>query len=118
MPAFSPLYVHPLLRLLRLMDRLSTQAFAVAAAGGLPVVSASASRPPRGWLYRTQLTCIKVHSTGTTYEIMIPDTVEFDIGAMRKVDNGILFMVMEANEITNTAATVTLSGLIRTMYLN
>ena len=95
----------------------SVEAFGVAASAGLPIADSAASAPPRGWLYRTQLMALKVHSTGTTYEIMIPDTVSFDIRAMRKVDKGRLFLVAEQTLQAGTAATIRLQGLVRTMCL-
>ena len=95
----------------------SVEGFAVAAAAGLPIVSAAASSPARGWLFRDQLRVIKVHSTDTTYEIMVVGESKFDVGAMRKVDKGVLFLIAQQDSIGGTAATVRLSGLVRAMIL-
>ena len=95
----------------------SQEAFAVAGCLGLPIVSAGADSPPRGWLYRGQISCEKVHSTGTTYEIMKRGQVNFDIGAMRKVDKGVLFFIAEANVLGGSAYNVVLTGLVRSMIL-
>ena len=95
----------------------SVEGFGVAASAGLPIVGAAASSPPRGWLYRTQMDCLKVHATGTTNEITIRDMVSFDIGAMRKVDQGVLFFLAESFDLAHSAATVRLTGLVRALCL-
>ncbi len=95
----------------------SQEAFAVAGAAGLPIVGAAASAPPRGWLYRGEMQAIKVHSSGTTYEVMMPDKDKFDLGAMRKVDKGVLFLIADTKLVGGTTATIRMTGLIRTMVL-
>ncbi len=95
----------------------SVEGFAVAASAGLPIVSGGASSPPRGWLYRDEMSIIKVHSTGTTFEIMKDDRVRFDLGAMRKIDKGVLFFIAEADGAAGTAFNVKLTGPIRCMIL-
>jgi len=95
----------------------SAEAFAVATAAGLPVISAADSSPARGWLWRDQGSVIKVHSTGTTYEIMVTADFHFDVGAMRKVDKGILFLIAQIDDVSGTPANILLTGLVRSMYL-
>ena len=95
----------------------SVEAFGVAASAGLPVVNAAASAPPRGWLYRAQLHVVKVHSTGTTFEILIQGQDQFDIGAMRKVDKGRLYLVTQSTLIGGSAMNLSLTGLVRAMCL-
>ena len=95
----------------------SVEAFGVAASAGLPIVIAVASAPPRGWLYRSQIDVMKVHSTGTTFEIAHAGEDKFDIGAMRKVDKGVLYLVAQSTLIDGTAMTVDLTGLVRSMCL-
>ncbi len=95
----------------------SSEAFIVGSGLGLPQPGGAGSAPPRGWLYRTQIECLKVHSTGTQYEILLPGDISFDVGAMRKVDKGILFMAVESKDVAGTVANVQLTGLIRALCL-
>jgi len=95
----------------------SVEAFGIAACAGLAIPNGAGSSPPRGWLYRTEMVCTKVHATGTTYEILIPDKTHFDLGAMRKIDKGVLYLVAEQTNDGGTAASVALMGLVRTMVL-
>ena len=93
------------------------EAFAV---GGLslPDVTVNDDSPIRGWLYRSQMLCVKDHASGVTNEFTFVDQLHFDARAARKVDRGNLYVRFESNT-SNGATTFDLrmAGLIRTLVL-
>ena len=95
----------------------SSDAFNAAANVGLPSPAVSSDAPARGWLYRTNMVVTKVHSTGTTYELAWNDKTHFDVRAMRRVDKGVCFLIVQSSTLIGTAFNVRLTGLIRAMCL-
>jgi len=92
------------------------EAFGVGGAS-LPNPSLPANQPARGWLYKTTMTCIKEHDSGTTNEFTFVDVLHFDVRAMRKVDRGILFLGIESDSFVGSAFDVDLIGTIRVLCL-
>ena len=83
----------------------------------LPDPRVSGDSSPRGWLWRSAMFPVKVHSTDATFEVANFDTIEFDVGAMRKVDKGKLVMIVYRTAFAGNAVDVDLEGLIRTLSL-
>jgi len=75
----------------------SVEAFAVAAAAGLPNPTTESGYPPRGWLYvNTKPVFQQAESTGVLIQTA---HFMFDVRSMRKVDKGVLFLIAENNTI-------------------
>jgi len=75
----------------------SVEAFA-AGGSSLPSPSIQSQYPPRGWIYvDSQPVSQKAESTGVLERVA---RFQFDIRAMRKIDKGVLFMIVEQNDIT------------------
>ncbi len=89
----------------------SSDAFG-AGSSALPNPGLGSSRPARGWLFRTQVAIID-----DADNIAPPTRVHEDVRTKRKVDDGDLFMQIEALLRTGTAFDVKTTGLIRTLYL-
>jgi len=91
----------------------SAEAFA---AGGtsLPSPTAQDQYPPRGWLYAATLPVWeKAESTGVIHHAA---RFQFDLRAMRKIDKGVLFMVIEQNNVT-VGGSMQLTGRTRVLCL-
>ena len=86
-------------------------------AGVLPDPNIGSDVPSMGWLYRTSLVCVKVHSSGTDFEIADFGEVRFDTRAGRKVDRGRLYINMIAGVVQDTSFPVRVIGLIRALCL-
>jgi len=78
----------------------SVEAFAVAATAGLPNPTDITAFPPRGWLYVQTAAVRQVVSTSGDGLIDHWATFEFDLRGMRKIDKGVLYLIMEQNNIT------------------
>ena len=75
----------------------SKEAFAIGATA-VPSPTVATQYPPRGWLY---VATLPVWTTvGTTGLIHQAASFSFDIRSMRKIDKGILYLLMEQNNIT------------------
>jgi len=91
----------------------SVEAFA-AGAGSLPSPAAETEYPPRGWLYVNSLAVWeKTDSAGIQIG---PAHFKFDLRAMRKIDKGVLFMVMTNANIT-VGGSMQVVGRIRVLCL-
>jgi len=93
----------------------SVEAFATGSAG-LPSPSAETQFPPRGWLYvasRPVSQQLESAGTGALNEVSL---FQFDIRAMRKIDKGILFWIIENTDIL-TGGSIRVTGRIRTLCL-
>ena len=95
----------------------STAAFAVAAGGGLPDPRLVAEVPPRGWLWKTSQVFVYSNSATFGIETYLYPRVKADLGAMRKLDKGTLFMVMAKTTLSHTASDLDISGSIRVLCL-
>ena len=91
------------------------EAFAVAGGAGLPDPRVNTQYPARGWLWKSVMWVAKEHGTSGTGEIMVPDKLEADIGAMRKVDKGILYWIAVKTVVGGTAEDLDMSGLVRVL---
>ena len=78
----------------------SGEAFAVGATA-LPDPTTTTEYPPRGWLYvATQPMVQTLPTGGTPVSIFRKEPIfKFDLGAMRKIDKGTLFLLVEQNVI-------------------
>ena len=96
----------------------STDAIAVGATA-LPAPNIELDFPPRGWLYRAQRTVLQSLPTGGTPTAMwrIDALFEFDLRAMRKIDKGVLFLVVTSTDDGGTSSNTDLRGLVRTLCL-
>jgi len=75
----------------------SVEAFA-AGGSSLPNPSIQSQYPPRGWLYvDSQPVAQKAESTGVIERVA---RFQFDLKGQRKIDKGILYMIIEQNDIT------------------
>ncbi len=91
----------------------STEAFTVGPTA-LPSPAVVTEFPPRGWLYvASRPVSQQAESTGVLNEIA---RFQFDLGAMRKIDKGILFCVFQ-NEDILTGGAVRVTGRIRVLCL-
>ena len=82
---------------------------------GLPEPAFSDKYPPRGWLYVATKPVLSIASAGSQ---LITRQAEFsaDLRSMRKIDKGILFMVVHNNAIFGTAD-VDIWGRVRVLCL-
>ena len=82
----------------------------------VPNPSVTTEFPALGWLYRQTDSIIKQNASGTMESWLYP-TIQFDLGANRKVDRGVLFFTADATASDGTGFTVRLSGMIRALIL-
>ncbi len=91
----------------------SLQAFNTGGAA-LPDPSQEDEYPPRGWLYAaTQPVFTQAESVGVIVSVA---RFVFDLGAMRKLDKGVLYLTMEQNNIL-VGASMRVVGRVRSMCL-
>ena len=86
----------------------SQEAFA---AGVVPDPSVEADEPQRGWVYR----CRHHVRDSTGFSIQYP-TFERDLRAMRKIDNGELYLVTDNFALVGTAFSIRFLGIIRSLF--
>ncbi len=91
----------------------SAEAFAVGGTA-LPDASMDTEYPPRGWLYAATLPSVQVFATGVWRG---PAIFTVDLGGMRKIDKGTLFMSMENNDVNGVAAAMVVVGRTRALCL-
>ncbi len=95
-----------------------TAAAFAAGAGSVPDPRVAADAPARGWLYRGSMTAAHQNGAGTEAASgWVYPTLTFDVGAMRKVDRGILFMVIALTAIQGSEVTWDMSGLVRSLCM-
>ncbi len=84
----------------------------------LPDPDAVADYPMNGWLYVATQICYQALPTGATPTAMWRKDARFtfDIRAQRKVDRGVLFMVIQ-NLAAPTAGTMRINGRVRALCL-
>ena len=90
---------------------------AFAATAGLPLPSIAADVPIRGWLWRERLTMAHHNDDGTEDSYVKWPEVRFDLGAMRKVDRGVLYFHAIVSLSGGTFVSITVHGLIRAMCI-
>ena len=82
----------------------------------LPDPNAIADYPQQGWLYVATKRCMQTFLTSTGLHL-IPAVFQVDIRAQRKVDRGVLFMVLQNNAAEGLSATVRVYGRVRALCL-
>ena len=97
----------------------SVEAFAVASSAGLPQPDVATAYPPRGWLYASRRILQQALPTGGTPTAMYRTNAVFreDIHGMRKIDKGILFMLIKNDNADGTGQTVQIYGRTRALCL-
>jgi len=90
---------------------VSQEAFAATV---VPDPNVQEDRPARGWVWRDQRTVVGAASMAS----YSPTHVMADIRGSRKLDDGELVLIMNANTIDGTAFIVKTSGLIRVVFLH
>ena len=96
----------------------SVEAFNLGATA-LPDPNTEGDYPPRGWLYATRVYYEQTLPTGGTPTAMwrVLPVIEFDLGAMRRIDKGVLFMIVRNTSIDGAATNMRLTGRVRAMCL-
>ena len=81
----------------------------------LPSPTVETEYPPRGWLYAGQRTVMQTQTpTGMVRNLPI---FEFDLRAMRKIDKGVLFLVIRNEDIDGTTSSIRVIGRVRALCL-
>ncbi len=93
----------------------SVEAFSVGGTS-LPSPKIEAQAPPRGWLYAATKLCWQFKG-GTEGQQRFNAIFEFDLGAMRKVDKGTLFIRIDNTDEAGTSSTVSIIGRTRALCL-
>ena len=98
---------------------INSEAMDLGTGVGVPNPTVEDSYPPRGWLYVARLPVLQALPTGATPTAMWRETAhfQFDLGAMRKIDKGVLFMWREANVIQGSAMSLNCIGRVRALCL-
>jgi len=92
----------------------STEAFTVGLMA-LPDPRTETEYPPRGWLYAaTRVSWVQNTLEGSMGQHAVFD---FDLGAMRKIDKGVLFMWVVSTFQLGTAGTLRFTGRVRSLCL-
>jgi len=85
-----------------------------AGVASLPSPASETEYPPRGWLYvSTQPVFQQAESTGVINHVA---RFKFDLGAMRKIDKGKLFLIMQQDNIL-VGGSMRVVGRVRTLCL-
>ncbi len=87
------------------------QAF-TAGVASLPDPAINSERPPRGWLYKTRAAILDDADNASPLT-----EVRADVRSKRKIDAGIAYLHLAVDARTGTAFSVTVSGLVRILYL-
>ena len=94
----------------------SREAF-VAGVNSIPLPNAETEYPPRGWLYVATKSCMStIDATNQATESKAAH-FEFDIRSMRKIDKGVLFLVVQSILGKGGGVTVLVSGRVRALCL-
>ena len=93
----------------------SVEAFAVSEASALPSPAVATEYPPRGWLYANTQHCSESGGAGAV-QVQKSAIFKADLRAMRKIDKGILFMVVENQAILGATA-IDIWGRVRVLCL-
>ena len=85
-------------------------------AGVFPDPETDSDTPTLGWLFRTRVGQF-VDSSATIPDSWHTPVVRFDIRAGRKVDRGVLVMVMDKSVLDGVAHTLRVVGIVRALCL-
>ena len=94
----------------------SVEAFNLALAVGLPRPDVQVQYPPRGWLYVQSKSVRQVVSTSGDGLVDVWATFSFDLRGKRKVDKGVLFLIIVQTDISVGGAMLVI-GRVRTLCL-
>ena len=94
---------------------VSVDAFA-AGAGSLPNPTVETDYPSLGWLYAARRMTWQFKAGNNEQQRHVA-VFDFDIGAMRKIDKGRLFMMVSNSQGQGTATAATIIGRIRALCL-
>ncbi len=78
------------------------------AAGVFPDPQTSADKPPRGWIYRNSA---PVHQNGVG--VPISTWLQADIRGARKIEAGVLYLIVDNVTVNGTSFSLVIRGLIR-----
>jgi len=84
-------------------------------AGIVPDPAAGNEYPALGWLWAHTAAVLQAGVVTNNFNVW--PYIGFDIGAMRKIDKGILYLTWDNNNLSGTSFTVSLSGRIRALCL-
>ena len=87
------------------------QAF-TAGSGSLPDPAINSERPPRGWVFRTRCAILDDATTVAPLSFCVGD-----FRGKRKIDAGILYLHLAAQDSSGTPFTCKAIGIIRVLYL-
>ena len=94
----------------------SQEAFALGTTA-LPDPRTQADYPPRGWLYiNTQPVMNSIDATNQAIATR-PARFQFDIRSMRKIDKGVLYLLIQSSAGKGSGVTTLVSGRVRTLCL-
>ena len=93
---------------------VSAEAFA---AGVVPDPSVNGDFPARGWIYRTTRGEHHNNAGGTIEGWSYPEW-QFDVGGMRKIDRGKIFLAVDKILLSGSAHNLDMIGLVRVLCLN
>ncbi len=85
-------------------------------AGIVPDPKVQADYPTQGWLWIDSPTIVRQNGSGTVEMFLIP-VVTLDVGAQRKVDKGVLYMVADNTAILAGTESVRMVGRLRSLVL-
>jgi len=85
----------------------------------LPSPAVEDEYPARGWLYRQRDVTQQAIPTGATPVAMYkrPALFDFDLRAMRRIDKGVLYMMITCSEINGSGPANTVLGTVRVLCL-
>lgn len=95
---------------------VATTAAIGAGVASLPSIISNVEFPARGWLYKGVMH-IAMHTATGAQGFIQWERRHLDLGAMRKLDNGLLFLVAQAEVVSGTAFVTDLDGHLRFLCL-
>ncbi len=95
---------------------LATTDAIAAGVGSLPNIFSNVSFPIRGWLYKGAMFSSWENESGVV-EVDEIQIMHLDLGAMRKLDNGVLFITAGSELISGTSYSLDLFGHCRFLCL-
>ncbi len=70
--------------------------------------------PPRGWVYRG---VHRVFGFASDQPTVFTRRIDLDIGARRKLDNGVSYLITENIAVEGVASSINITGVIRQLWL-
>jgi len=94
----------------------SVEAF-TAGGASLPAVDSETQFPPRGWLWKDQVSIGMDNQVGDETGPYYITEVKADLRAARKIDKGVLFLTIESNLIDGSGTNMVCNGIVRSLCL-